>query len=493
MKGQLIKSKYFCKEFLIIIILMMPFLGFFNDLSAQLFGSSVKDDKETGAKMDVIVEEQIGYYNSGDLTNYLSEIGNRLVGELKKKQFDFQFKIVEQRAPNAFAIPGGYVYFSRGLLPLANTEGELACVLGHEITHVTERHSTKQAERGIFSNVLKIPGNLVGAFVGQDIGNLINSPINLMGSLGLSSYSRKHETEADEKGMELAAKAGYDPVKLGTLLQQLEKDVEMQTGHKSEFSFFSSHPMTDDRVENIEKEAEDLKISKREGIAESREEFLMKLDGLCYGVNPATGVFHEEKFLHPDLGFTITFPKEWKFKNTPSAVGAYTEEQDGLIFIAGIGQATDPEKIGEQFVKKIKKENGVVPERAEKKDLNSFPAYVVVIRDNSGKQPAHFYYLWVTMGDLTYNLIGGGLDSYYDMLASTVKSLRPITEAERKSITINRIRLAKAKEGESISDLCSRTDNVWKPEYTAMINELDASVKLSEGQLIKIAKQEPYK
>ncbi|MCK5087282.1 MAG: hypothetical protein KAQ90_07170, partial [Melioribacteraceae bacterium] len=223
------------------------------------------------------------------------------------------------------------------------------------------------------------------------------------------------------------------------------------------------------------------------------EEFLMKLDGLCYGVNPATGVFHEEKFLHPDLGFTITFPKEWKFKNTPSAVGAYTEEQDGLIFIAGIGQATDPEKIGEQFVKKIKKENGVMPERAEKKDLNSFPAYVVVIRDNSGKQPAHFYYLWVTMGDLTYNLIGGGLDSYYDMLASTVKSLRPITEAERKSITINKIRLVRAKEGETIEEFCGRTGNVWKPEYTAMINELDASVKLSEGQLIKIAKQEPYK
>jgi predicted Zn-dependent protease len=276
------------------------------------------------------------------------------------------------------------------------------------------------------------------------------------------------------------------------MLQQLEKDVEMQTGHTSEFSFFNSHPLTEDRVEDMEKEAKDIKISQREGIAKSREDFLMKLDGLCYGENPASGVFREEKFLHPDIGFTITFPKEWKYINTPSAVGAYTEKQDGAILINGIGEATDPAKIGEAYVKKIKKEHGVVPEKAEKTNLDSYPAYYVVIRDDSGSETVHYYYVWVTMGDLTYHLIGGGSDSYHDILASTVKSLRPITKNERENVTINRIRLANAKEGESIEDFCSRTDNVWKPDYTMMINSLVDS-KLKKDQLLKIAKKELYK
>ena len=96
------------------------------------------------------------------------------------------------------------------------------------------------------------------------------------------------------------------------------------------------------------------------------------------------------------------------------------------------------------------------------------------------------------MGNLTYHLIGGGLDSYRDILASTVKSLRPITKTERDNVTINRIRLANAKEGESIEDFCSRTGNVWKPDYTMMINSLESNI-LKKDQLLKIAKKELYK
>lgn len=475
-------------KIIIILFFLMSLLS--GESSAQLF-SSAKDDSKTGAEMDVMIKEQIGLYNETDFPNYLNQIGQKLVNKLEDPKFDFEFNVVEQIEPNAFATPGGYIYFSRGILPLANSEDDLACVLGHEIMHVIERHSAKRAEMKILPNLLSLPGKLIGAFVGEDLGNLINSPINFLNELSSSSYSRSNESEADKLGMELAAKAGYNPLNLATMLQQIEKDVEMQTGNKNKFSFFNSHPMTSDRVEDINENGTKLNWNPKEKIAEDKS-FIKKFDGLCIGANPAMGIFKNKKFIHPDLGFTITFPKYWNLINIPSAVGAYTEDQDGAIFITGIGKAADPEVVGREFIKEIEDEHGVSPEKVEKTNLNSYPAYYIRIVETSGGKKSYYYYIWVTMGDLTYQLIGGGLNKYYDILDKTVYSLMPITADERKGIKVDRIRIVEAREGETIEELCQRSDNIWEPSYTAMINMLDLDTKLQEGKLIKIAKREDY-
>jgi predicted Zn-dependent protease len=480
------KCRNFTRVVLLSAFLLAPGLA-----NAQLF-SSVKSEKETGAKMARQVEQQIGLYENDKLVNYVRAIGNRLVSKLKNPKYEFNFNIVNQREPNAFALPAGYIYFSRGILHLANSEDDLAGVLGHEIIHVTERHSSKQADRGILPGLLQIPGKMVGAFVNKSLGNIINSPISFISEISSSSYSRRQESEADRLGLRLAADAGYNPVKLAGMLQQIERDVQMQTGHRSQFSFFNSHPMTPDRVYEINSEAHKVKWQDEPPLADGKEGFLMMLDGLVIGQDPAEGFFTGQQFTHPGLGFTITFPSGWKLINTPRAVGAFTEEQDGAIFIEGIGKAGNPEEIGKAYLKKLKDEYNIQPDSAEKATLNSFPAYYISILDESGREPAHFYYLWVTMGRLTYQLVGGGLDKYYKNLGETVFSLAPLSSSEKKNIKVIRLRVIEAVEGETLAELSARAGNVWSIKYTAMTNRLSENEKLNEGNLVKIAIEEPY-
>jgi len=132
----------------------------------------------------------IGIYNDSALNAYVGSIGERLVDVLGDPPVDFQFKVVDMAEPNAFALPGGYIYISRGLLSLVNDEAELACVMGHEMIHVTKRHSVKQMNKSILPGILHIPGAVVGLF-NQDLGRVINAPISFGSELFLSNYSRK--------------------------------------------------------------------------------------------------------------------------------------------------------------------------------------------------------------------------------------------------------------------------------------------------------------
>ena len=459
--------------------------------SAQIF-TSPEADKKSGKEMSEQVANEIGLYHNEAMKQYLNEIGARLIEVADNKDFDFHFDIVDQQEPNAFALPGGYIYFSRGLLPLANSEAELAAVMGHEMVHVIKRHSAKQSERGIIPGLLSLPGVLVGTFVNKDLGALLVAPVALVSGVTLASYSRKQEKDADILGMKLAAKAGYDPKELAVILQQIENDVQMVTGQKRKFSFFDDHPTTPDREKTIKKESAGIEWKHRPPVAKNHRDFLKHMDGIIYGVNPSQGIFRKQQFLHPVLGFSITFPKGWKQQNTPTAVGAITEKQDGGIFIDGVGKAEDPVKLGKAFVKKLKEQHKVTPHKAEEVFLHSYPGYLVTLIDKSGGHTVYYYYLWITMNDMTYHLIGGGLNKYYNDLKNTVYSLRPLTNDEKNSITVDRVRLVEALDGETIAQLCLRTNNIWSPAYTAMVNSLQENDKLSNGQLIKIIKREKF-
>jgi predicted Zn-dependent protease len=218
----------------------------------QLLGPPPQRDVEQGAEVAKLVEQQIGLYSIPQTEAYLREVGVRLVAAVNDPRWKFSFQIVDQQEPNAFAIPGGGIYVSRGLLALIKREDELAGVLAHEIAHVTQRHSAKQQRKGILPGLLSVPGNVVGNVVGENLGALINAPIGTVGGAWLSSYSRGQESESDRIGIRTAAQAGYEPTALADILQRLEQDVASQTGQERRFSIFDSHPMTDTRLKDIQ-------------------------------------------------------------------------------------------------------------------------------------------------------------------------------------------------------------------------------------------------
>jgi len=463
-------------------------------LTAALPAEPQSGDEQTGAEMAKEVEEKIGIYRSPLTSDYVDAIGSRLVGNLEDNEYTFKFDIVDQFDPNAFALPGGWVYVSRGLIVLANNEDELASVIGHEITHITERHSASRQRRGILGRIAKIPGNVISVVVSEDLGQLINSPLNTVSQIRLAKYSRGQENEADRLGMRLAARSGYDPSALADILQHLEADVEMLTGEEQKSSFFDSHPTTPDRVANIISEAERLERSPQAPVASDRGEFLGKLDGIWYDENPAQGVFRGNQFYQPDLGLAITFPAGWTKLNMPSLLGAYADEQEAVVLVTIAGNE-DPSAYGAHFVERLREEHQTEPLESQAVETDEWTGYHVTVEeeDSRGGDRSYLRYLWARMGGVTYHLMGAGADRYRENLRNTALSLRPIAEGDWETISALRLRVVEARNGESLAQLGERTGNRWTPEYTALINDLAVDQQMEAGTLVKIARRERYR
>ncbi len=220
---------------------------------------TVEQEKKIGEEEAKKVEQEMGLLDDAALTGYVDAVGQRLVKESPRHDLPHQFHVVDMVEPNAFALPGGYVYVTRGLLALVNTEDELAGVVGHEIGHVAARHTVQRISRqGPFALITNLVSGVTGFFV-PVVGNIVGGVGNFAQSLVFSPYSRSQESEADEVGQEMAAKAGWDPVGLATFLATLGREEALLSDGPRKPSFFDSHPATPDRVKNTTKHAKELK------------------------------------------------------------------------------------------------------------------------------------------------------------------------------------------------------------------------------------------
>jgi len=456
----------------------------------QLFSSTPSRDIEQGAQAAKLVERQIGLYSSPEAEAYLRKVGERLVTVVNDTRWKFSFQIVDQAEPNAFSIPGGAVYVSRGLLVLIDREDELACVLAHEIAHVTQRHAAREQHKSFLPRLLELPGNVVGNVVSENLGALINVPIDTVGGAWLSAYSRSQESEADRIGIRTAAQAGYDPAALAEILARLERDVASLTGQERRFSIFDNHPMTKDRMKDIQRRAASLAPATIPPIAQEHAELFAKLDGLWWGENPEAGVFHQNRFLHPVSGITITFPPGWKHRNTPQYVISIHPQQEAMLLLGIAGPASDPEASGEKFIAHMRSEAGIEPLSERKIAMDEFPAFVVTYLDRSGRTPTYLHFAWASMAGQTFQLIGLAPERHRETLRDAALSLRPLTEAERGYVKGKRLRVITARQSERLENLAARASDVWSPAYTALVNGMAPDVVLHEGQLVKIARVE---
>ncbi len=457
----------------------------------QGFSQDYSYDKKIGAENAKQVPLTMGIYNDSVLTAYVNSVGERLVKQVEYVPLDFNFHVVDMQEPNAFALPGGYIYITRGVLSLVNDESELACMMGHEMIHAIERHSVKQMKKKILPGILQIPGAVVGVF-NPNLGNMINTPLQVGSSLFLSSYSRSQEKEADRLGIDLASKAGYDPSQLAIILENLQKDVETMTGEEEKKSYFSSHPFTPKRVAYLDKEVAKLKWSEKEPVAKTKKDLFEKLKGMCYGDNPEQGVFKDNQFLHPDMGFTITFPEKWVTQNIPVAVGAMQPKGNARIVLQLADTTANPDSLGLDFVKKFKKKYKQNPKENKHVDINGNPAYKVVLTDNSSGKPVDMMLFWIKMDNVIYNISGLGYSNYSDTIQSCVQTFRRLTKEEKAGIKGLYLDFASVKSGEDIKAFSKRTGNQWTPELTAIMNGIEPGTAIKEGEYLKIAVEKRY-
>jgi len=453
---------------------------------------SVEKDKELGSETARQVETDMGIYHDAAANSYLNRVGERLVKVNPDQTFNYQFAIVDQYVPNAFALPGGYIYVSRGLLVLTNNEDELAGVIGHEIIHVTRRHSAQQMAKARGPKLLALPGAVVGGVISEDLGNLLMAPAAIFGGGYLAYHSREDEFESDQLGQQLSAEAGYDPAGLAPILARLGAFSEAYTGQKRIPGFFDTHPSTPDRVDRVTRDAAHIDWQRQPGVAKDSADYLKRLDGLLVGENPAMGVIEGRNFLHPDLDLFMKFPPEWKSINTRQALFAVAPEEDGMIVLGIAGKGTDPYLAAEQYKDELYQRYRTEPDVSRSVEIGDLPGYLLTYTDASGKEPMHMHFLFIAYRDNIFQFVGLAPERYRPLLRETALSFRPLSAEEKASIRETRLRVIAARSGETLQQLSERTSNVWSLSITAVVNGFDTSQTLQKGQLVKIAVSQPY-
>ena len=451
---------------------------------------SAEGENKIGEEEAKKVEAQMGLLNDPQLLPYLDALGQRLAKESPRQDVTHRFHLVDMAEPNAFALPGGYIYVTRGLLALVNSEDELAGVVGHEIGHVAARHTVQKiSKQGPFAVVFGIASGLTGMIVPM-VGNVIGGVGDLTQGLLFSPYSRSQENEADRVGQEMAAKAGWEPAALSTFLGTLGREVDLMSKEPRKPSFFDSHPATPDRVKKTAEHAKGLKRADRAPISATPDAFLARLDGMVYGQRAANGVFDGRTFLHPDMNFHVEFPEKWQHENTPEKIVSAAPNGDAAVIVGTAAEGTDPLEGARALEKKTKTD---VVAKTEKLTIGNLSAAHTQIKAD-GKVTLDI--TWIAHGGLIYQVVGmaptRNFEAFQVLFRSVAHSFRPLLAFERAGIKEKRIRLVKAQAGESIEALAARTNSAWTKEQIAVMNNLALEDQLKEGQVIKVAVAEPY-
>jgi predicted Zn-dependent protease len=436
---------------------------------------TAEDDAKVGAEASQAVEAQVGVVRDGRLEKYLQALGEKLVRYAPAQPFAYQFEVVDQWSPNAFALPGGHIFVSRGLLVLTNSEDELACVLGHEIIHAAERHAASQQ-----------------AFSQQLNPFSLGLPRQAM----VAKFGRDQERAADTGGQRICSAAGYDPRAMSTFLQSLDLIDRLQMGVSRIPTFLDSHPATPERIDNAAVFASTLPAPKPRDPVRARESYLGHFEGLLLGADPREGVIQGSRFLHPDLGFAVSFPPGWQVVNTPAAVVALSPRRDARFALEDAGPGSDPQAVAEPYIAKRLQEVRAVVDFKGPQATRCCKVYVARGTVESKQGVIAGQLAWVALGGRVYRMsaafVPTASEKYADRARQMVRSFRPLSDEERASIHVNRLHLERARAGETVAAFSARTGNVYDVHPTAIANGLLPTATLQEGQLMKIGVQRSY-
>ena len=455
---------------------------------------SVAQEAELGRTSAERFGRELGLVEEPRLAGYVARVGDRLARHSPRQDVQYRFAITDTPEPNAFALPGGYVYVSRGALVIMNSEAELAGVLGHEIGHVAARHSVQQQTRSMGLGLLTVLGAVAaGAAGGEGAAESVAQLGQVAGAGLIATYGRDQERQADEVGQALAAKDGYDPAGIAGFLATLGKETTRLAGGRSrEPSFFDSHPMTEERVEAALSRASSLERGAGQPIAANRRSFVSRLEGLLIGPDPAGGLFREQRFVHPAFGFALDFPSGWRTQNGRDAVLGVAPDGKQALRLDGGPAGVAPEAAAAAFAR----ENRIALQNERRLEIGGLPAVRahVLVPAQDGNVAMHL--TWIAHRKATFRLTGiapeAAAAAAFRRFDGVGDSFRPLTRAERDAVTERRLQVVEARAGESLAALGRRAGNAWSVDQTAIANALPVSSSLAAGDVVKIAVERPY-
>mgnify|MGYP000684051416 CR=1 FL=1 len=301
---------------------------------------SVADQRLGDQEHPKILAQFGGEVADAGLRRYVRELGQQLAAQSEQPEGPWTFTVLDSPVVNAFALPGGYVYVTRGLVALANDEAELAGVIGHEIGHVTGAHTSERQERAGIAQLGVLGATILGAVAGLDGQSLqaINQVGNTIGQGYVANFSRGQEFQADSLGIRYLARAGYDPLAQADFLSSLQAQSQLQSqiaGQQfdpNRVDFFSTHPATPQRVREAVARARSEGVNVDASAPRNRDRFLAQINGMTYGDSAEQGFVRDGRFIHPKLRFAFTAPEGFRITNASNAVTAAGPGGAGLIF-----------------------------------------------------------------------------------------------------------------------------------------------------------------
>ena len=457
--------------------------------------SLMSEDQEIqiGQSQDAEVRKEMGVYGDRALQQYVSDIGLRLAQLSERPNLPWHFTIVDVPAINAFALPGGYIYITRGILPFLQDEAQLAGVLGHEIGHVTARHASQQYSRS------------TGAQLGLILGSIFvpaTRPFAQLGESGLGllmlKYSRDDEAQADGLGVKYVARAGWDPDGIPQMLTTLGR-IEEASDNKGVPNWLQTHPAAEDRVQRVQVAVRDAERgaespappgSPAPRFRVEHDEYLKRMDGIVYGDNPDQGVVRGATFLHANLRFAIEFPPGWDVTNGQTQVVAREPGEQPVMLLQVIQRATG--RTVQEVALRQMEGAGFRPLSGGRTTINGLDAFVGTYEGTlqdfgrAGIRAAH-----IVHERSVFLLAGIAPERTYQRLepifGKSLDSFRPITRAEAESIHPNRIDLYTARPGDTWQAIAERAGKgVVKASTLAIMNGHAVNDQPRAGERLKI-------
>lgn len=443
----------------------------------ELALASEAEEIEMGRQGAAAVTASIGLVQNASLQTYVNGIGQSLARRTERPGLPWEFHVVDDASINAFALPGGFIFVTRGLLAHLTTEAELASVLGHENGHVAARHSVQQMSRQQVAALGLGVGSVLVPAVAQ-YGQLAGAGVGVL----FLKYGRDDETQSDQLGFRYALAEGYDTREMINVFQMLQR-AEQLSGVGKLPAWQSTHPDPGSRISSIQSmvaAASPEWNTRRIG----GDEFLQQIDGMVFGVNPRAGFFRGSVFMHPDLQFVMQFPADWETRNAADVVAGISGHQDAMIELRGVkGSASEAAR---DFVA----QQGLSAGTQSRRVIHGNQAVSAEFMAQSGQGvsvqgiAAFIEYRGATWGIVTY-AVATRFAQYRNQFLATINSFDRLTDASALAVQPMRLRIEKAPRAMSLQQFNAILPSAVPLEQLALINGLDPAAQLRAGQSIK--------
>jgi predicted Zn-dependent protease len=436
-----------------------------------------------GQEADAQVKKEMGLYNDPNLQEYVSSIGLKLAQLSERPNLPWHYTVVDVPAINAFALPGGYIYVTRGILPFLNDEAQLAGVLGHETGHVTARHAAQQYTRAVGGTIGLVA---LGIFVpgARPFGQLAEQGLGVL----FLKYGRGDELQADQLGARYASRGNWDPAGVPDMLTTLGRLDEASGQRRGIPNWLETHPEPLARVKEIQPAVQQLSAG-RTDFVRNRDEMLRAVDGIIYGDNPDQGVVRGASFIHPPLRFRIDFPNGWDVQNSPEQVMAKAPGAEVYMLLE---QVEMPRGNGVENIARAQMENAGFRILSGSRDrVGGLDAFIGLYQGSlEGLGNVRVRAAHVVHNGNVYLIAGFAAPNIFDPLDSamlmSIRSFTPLTAEEAAAVHPNRIDIYVVRPGDSWQSVAERSGGVIKPSTLAVMNGAQPDSQPMVGSRIKI-------